>query len=56
MERNNNKINVTLEQLLENRTIEEYKKEEQKLVELRQIEDLETELIKKQELDNMITN
>ena len=56
VERNNNKINVTLEQILENRTIEKYKKENQKLVELRQIEELETELIRKQELDSIITN
>src|SRR6185295_15646521 len=56
IERNNNKINAMLEQLLENRTIEEYKKEERKLVELRQIEDLEIELIRKQKLDNIITN
>ena len=56
MEKNNNKINATLEQLLENRTIEEYKKEVQKLVELRQIKELETELIRKQKLDSIITN
>jgi hypothetical protein len=54
VEKNNNRINATLEQLLENRTIEEWKKEERNLVELKQIEELEIELIKKQRLNEAI--
>ena len=56
VKKNNNKINAILEQLLENRTIEEQKKEEENLVELRQIEELEIELIKKQRLNETIMN
>ena len=47
IEKNNNRINVIQEQLLENRTIEEWIREEHKLVGLKQVEEPGIELIKK---------
>src|SRR6185295_7115272 len=52
--KNHSKINATIEQLVENKSIEEWKKEENELVEIRQLEKLEVELVRKQKLDKML--
>jgi ribonuclease HI len=54
IEKNRSKINATVEQLVENRSIEEWKKEENELVEIRQLENLEVELVRKQKLDKTL--
>jgi len=56
IEKTNNRINATLEQLLENRRIKEWKRDEMELLELKPAEELEVELIKKQGLNSAITD